>query len=941
MEIYQLLHSDLLNPMIARRYERNCLIEQVENLQKHQTRTTVLIEGETGIGKTCLINDFLNHITALPVTCLVSHADPYQETTPYYIWRSIFTQLFGCELPLEPEARRQQILSHLHSLPSLLLPRLPLLNAILPLNLPENSITMQMHGRVRIDNINALLLALLHEMLKHSHNRYIFIFEDVDWLDSASWTLLRLVSQQIKPILLILTVHPANVPVPKSHQFLFERTGTQLLHLEPLPTTEMAVLLAQRLAVLKIPQELLNFITEKTKGHPLFTEQLLYALRDSGLLKIIDEQCYLTTQFRQYTYSDFPETLTEAIFSRFIHLTPILQQLLKVASVIGNKFTASLLLVLYPIESEKILIGLTTLQKLDFIIYHIVTEEYSFKDHLSQKTIYELITLTEKQQLHHQIASWYEKNVTVQLNNYYPMIAYHWSQTENVIKTLEYLTLAGEQALNFCTYQEATYFFQQLLQRDKNNPYFALQLGKAYLGLNKIEESQQIFEQGLKFLKKSLPKTTVTLFISTLWQLSKQILHRLFPRYFLARQMTQQLKTRRLLQAAYLYEQIGDLSTRTGLSALGIFNVRLHSLNLAESIVPIDVTQQGDSELLARTYIHLSVLTGLLTFSKIESLYANYGLKNIDSVTQLTDMMWIFQTLGIRDASYGRWVACQVNFVKAIKIAEHVGDIKGQMQCLHLLNLIHCYQGQFTDKIKQFNVLYVLARQYNDLSVQVWGLCGQIMVYLQLDQLDNAVNCLKIVQSLPSEQLELDDAIWVCGLLAQVYFRQGLLQRAVQMATKTAHLIAKKTPDALQLFESYVNVAHIYLSQWENATFLSKKERYACNKLSKHACQVLDDYADRFQMAKPRSLLLQGLHAWLNGQPKKARILWEKSLDKALDLNMLYEQALIHFEIARHAEQLNTPKTQQHLQKALEIFTQLNAQYYLQQVIRLSDTSIK
>lgn len=933
MKMYQ--PTGLMSQMIARRYERNCLIEQLENLQKQDERITVIVEGDTGIGKSCLINDLLSYVPALPVTCLVSHGDPYQETTPYYVWRSIFTQLFGHELPTEPEARRQRILAHLQSLPALLLTRLPLLNAILPLNLPENTITTQMHGKVRVDNINALLLALLHEMLKQSQNRYVLIFEDVDWLDSASWTLLRLVSQQIKPLLLILTVHPSHVPIPQSHQFLFKRAGTVLLHIEALKIEEVTVLLAQRLAVLQIPEEIVAFIIEKTNGHPLFSEQLLYALRDSGLLRIIDGQCHVSNLFQQYQYADLPENLAETIISRFIHLTSHLQHTLKIASIIGKHFTPTLLQVLYPIDLDIILAYLETLKKLEFIIYQPISEEFYFKSNHIQKTIYELIPATVTQQWHHQLAAWYETNATSQLSNYYPILTYHWLRSQDIKKTIEYLTLAGEQALDYCAYQEAVYFYQQLLQLAPKNAYFQLQLGKAYLGLDKIAESQQAFEQGLKLLKKSIPKTKFSLFFSTLWQATQQLLHRGLPRYFLAHQITPQDHH---FVTAQLYEQLGNLWVNTGMSTLAVFHARLRTLNLAERTIPKqNNTQRGDSELLTRAYTQFSVLIGLFTLTKLESVYANRALENVDYITQLADSISIFETLGMRDASYGRWVSCQTHLIKAIKIAEHIGDIKGQMHCLYLLNLVHCCQGQFTDKIKQFNVLYVLARQYNDLLAQIWGLCGQTMVFLQMNQLDDAVNCLKIIQSLPSDQLDLPEAIWVCGLLTQVYFRQGSLAKAVQMATKTAHLIAKTTPTAFHLFESYATVAHIYLVQWENTPFLSTKEKHACNKLSKHACVILDDYADRFQMAKPRSWLLQGLHAWLNGHSKKAHQLWEKSLDRALDLSMLYEQALAHFEIARHVEHLTEQKVQQHLQKATEIFTQLDAQHYLQQIKELTN----
>ena len=42
-----------------------------------------------------------------------------------------------------------------------------------------------------------------------------------------------------------------------------------------------------------LPEVVANFIQEKAEGHPFFSEELALALRDAGLIELVDGQCRL------------------------------------------------------------------------------------------------------------------------------------------------------------------------------------------------------------------------------------------------------------------------------------------------------------------------------------------------------------------------------------------------------------------------------------------------------------------------------------------------------------------------------------------------------------------------------------------------------------------------------------------------------------------------
>ena len=90
-----------------------------------------------------------------------------------------------------------------------LLRLVPLLDVLLPIDQPDNDLTRQMQGKVRADNTLALLVALLNKLPGGQKTAAgpaakVLVLEDAHWLDSASWALLQLVSQQVRPLLLVV-----------------------------------------------------------------------------------------------------------------------------------------------------------------------------------------------------------------------------------------------------------------------------------------------------------------------------------------------------------------------------------------------------------------------------------------------------------------------------------------------------------------------------------------------------------------------------------------------------------------------------------------------------------------------------------------------------------------------------------------------------------------
>ena len=108
-----------------------------------------------------------------------------------------------------------------------------------------------------------------------------------------------------------------------------------------------------RLQAEDLPQPLAQLIFTKAGGNPFFSEELAYALRDTGLVTVANGECQIETNSGDLQDLHLPDTIQGVITSRIDRLTPAQQLALKIASVIGRSFEFGTLQEIHPIEADK------------------------------------------------------------------------------------------------------------------------------------------------------------------------------------------------------------------------------------------------------------------------------------------------------------------------------------------------------------------------------------------------------------------------------------------------------------------------------------------------------------------------------------------------------------------------------------------------------------
>jgi tetratricopeptide (TPR) repeat protein len=902
--------------LVGRAQERGLLSKRLAALRAGRGGV-LLVEGEAGIGKSRLLDELVTQAAGQPVRMLVGAADAIRTTTPYHAWRGVFEALFDLTEVSEPSVRRPRVLEWLRGRPDL--ERLaPLLGDVLPLDLPQDGLVEQLQGQVRADNIRSLLIGALQAASEQQP--LLVVVEDAHWCDSASWALARLVAQQIPRALLVLALRSLTESIPEDYQRLRQAPGAQQLHLDPLPADDVAALVGQRLGVTSVPRPVAELIGEHAGGNPLFSEELASALRDTGVITITNGSCRLAPHADLQELS-LPDTVQGVVLTRIDRLPPPQQLTLKVASAIGRSFAYRLLHDVYPIAADRPTLPgqLEGLQQRSLVLPETPDPELAwiFKHVITRDVAYELMVRTQRRALHQAIAEWYEQHHEGELPRFYPLLAHHWSRTDETAKAVQFLGLAGERALEGGAYREAVLFLTAALDRDPpltqdsgeaarfRRAGWERQLAEAHLGFGGTGKGRLHLGRALELLGTPLPKTNRQLGVSVLRQLSLQVVHRGFPNQAIGRGRRPPEES---LEASRAYMRLTEVFWFAN-DIPALVHASLQALNQAE--------QAGPSPELARAYSIMCLAAGSVPIHPLARAYAQRAEQTARRTGQLWPLGYVRFITCVYTIGTGRWMELHEALAEAQGLFEQAGDRRALGDALTVQAMSSLYRGEFQRAAAGFDDVHQRGRRDENIQHQVWGLLGKAECLLRSGQLDEAAQLLDAALALLTDHPDQAEQLRAYGLLAIVRLRQGNPTAARQAAEQTAHRIAKfRAPTAHYLLEGYAGVAEVYLSLWETNNNSGDTSRAA-----RHACRDLRSFARIFPIGKPRARLWQGRLAQLSGRTEWAQAAWRAGLASAERLGMPFEAALAHAELSRHSA--GEPQRQWHLEQAQTLLHKL------------------
>ena len=465
-------------PLVSREREYAWLITQWNDSSKR----VILLEGQAGIGKSRLLNAFLDYLNSNGIRLLQVQLTPSEHRPTAAIvtsMRSLLTESVLKELSPVTLAALATLLPEIHGRVEDL-PELPSLS-------PNGE-----HQRLK-EALSALSTACAFEPT-------VLIVDDAQRLGPAA---VDLITHLNKTFRIILSFRSEDAPPDHPIRKTFNPTG---LTLKPLSLQAVHGLIHQLSG--HDHSSLALQINSQSGGVPLFIVTLLQHMFETGLLFVNSRGDWEVTSQEPLT---LPATLRATIEARLNHLNPTQRRIFDYAAIIGGKFdfsllqTAtqqteeSLLAVIDDLINAGLMIEPRSLGKPEFMISH---DRYT-------EVAYETIPSVRRKGMHLQAAVAIEMLYAGQMENYFSGLADHFHKAEKPEQAAHYAALAGEQAITHFASDEALQYLEMALSlTPKNKPVELARLRLAreevydLLGMRK-EQNEDLIE--LEFLYPDLP----------------------------------------------------------------------------------------------------------------------------------------------------------------------------------------------------------------------------------------------------------------------------------------------------------------------------------------------------------------------------------------------------------------------------------------------------
>jgi adenylate cyclase len=448
-------------PMVGRRDLLGAAIKRME-LAKRGRGQTIAITGEAGIGKSRLCAEVIRLARDRGFAFLGGTCQAYGAATSFLVWRGIWQSFFALDPSQSQADQLRQTEGMLTAMEPSLAERLPLLQPVLNLPIPDNELTGSLNEELRAELLRPLLLDCLRH--RSGETPLLLVLEDCHWIDPASRDLLDFVGRNLLsvPVLLVILYRsPTWEDSPVAS--LDKGASFQEIRLEALPSKEAHDLARIKLEHLfgaspAIAATLSERIVAQAEGNPLFIEELLSFMHARGINP---------HDVRAARALELPESIQSLLMARIDQLGESEKTTLRVASVIGRLFRASWVSGAYPQAGslKRVREHLDVLDRLDLVSRHRPEPEleYVFRHALTQEVAYGSMTFAARETLHEEVGDFIEHAYGQSLDQHLDVLAYHFGRSRNAEKQRLYFRRAGDAAKDAYANESAADYYERLL----------------------------------------------------------------------------------------------------------------------------------------------------------------------------------------------------------------------------------------------------------------------------------------------------------------------------------------------------------------------------------------------------------------------------------------------------------------------------------------------
>lgn len=948
----QRLQPAFNNDMVGREQELQELIQVISPIFLGEFAGISYIFGDAGIGKSRLVYEVREEL-GNKVSWFFSGADPIL-SKPFHVFQTFLAHYFKQQKELSIAKNKviferrynilvQKLKTHFNINGSQrLLLELARTKSILAAQIglyDKNSLWHQLDAKGRYENT---LYALKNLFLAESLLQPVVIqLDDIQWFDKESIRVVELLLRKMDsyPIALLATARyhdDGSRPTIKAPDYIPQ----QQIDLQYLSSAALKDFVAQQLGE-SVDDQLFELLVQKTKGNPFFAQQMISYFLEEQVISRKDE----VWQLKQENVT-IPATINAILIARIDRLSQQVKDVVKVAAVIGQEFEIGLV---SNILKKKVVVEIKAAEQSQ--IWDIIKDLRGVFQHaLLRDAAYSMQLKARLRALHEATAQALEVLYDYELtseegSSKFADIAFHFEQSHNISKTIEYLQKAANYARHLYQNQQALSYYNKLWMfvHDKKDVALKIKilLEKATIlrSIGFIRQAKFVYED-IKKMYDQHPNITIGVkgyngLASCLMMMGKvpeamALLDYAMLVYQQKNQPENVLMTlgsighvHRLQgnseKSLFFYESYLQLAKKqgntkdiiTGLVNVGVFQTRAGKYEIAMGHLIEALSLVEEKELL----LELAVILG--SIANIHLFQGNLT----QSMSYNQQKLALVQELGYRQ-----------------KIARTLGNI----------GHIYLEQGQEKKALENFEqCLHISQELDNQRDILIsWGNIGQ--VYIKGEDYEKAMLAYQNQQELATQLKSQKNIANSLGNMGSIHFALGQYEQAKanfqqcltifeQLRIKPlyafyqarlAAIYAKENslPTALSLYETaYQTLTKIghkryqYLVLKDNMLCLLQHEKIAAANTAFATLTKLMTTWENTE-AQVEVKILAGQIARFNKDTTTAKQLLQELLQQELPFKY---QAIIHFELWKNSPE---PIQWEHQKRAIDLYKHLYQQ---------------
>jgi len=208
----------------------------------------------------------------------------------------------------------------------------------------------------------------------------------------------------------------------------------------------------------EVSAEFCELIYDKTRGNPFFVEEVVKSLKEEEVIYRKENQW----KVKEVSKIEFPTTVKSVVKARIGRLDDECQNLLTLASFVGNDFSFESLCGVSGIAEDKLLDLMEQMLKTGLIKERVIRGQdvYSFADIIVRDVAHEEVSHLRHKKLHGTVGCALEKVYEKKIDEHLGELALHFLEFGDENKALGYFLKAGDRAAKIYANNEAISYFQ-------------------------------------------------------------------------------------------------------------------------------------------------------------------------------------------------------------------------------------------------------------------------------------------------------------------------------------------------------------------------------------------------------------------------------------------------------------------------------------------------